>query len=96
MTAFALVVLGIKLNLIGFNTPLNAKNMSKPEVSRLAQSPLDYVDVPSENSHCSSLYMTSTTRLADDISYKTALTVNDLRAGADSRIIEAAWLLITV
>ena len=92
---FALFFLAIKMGLIGLNLPpkLDQDQPIQQLVSRVGYNP--YVSIL-DDYHPSGLFMDSIKRssLVPQYSYSQD-AINELRAG-DSRVREAAWLLITI
>jgi len=99
---FALYFLAIKIGLIAPNIPLelNQYQPNQQLVSRVQVQPLPvynpYVSVL-DDYRPSGLYMDNIQRPVSQhyLSYHSQSVINELRAG-DSRLTQAAWLLITI
>jgi len=93
---FTLYFLAIKISLIGPNVPLKLDHHQPNQqlVSRPVSNP--YVSIL-DDYHPSGLYMDKIQRPVPQhyVSYHSQSVINELRAG-DSRVREAAWLLITI
>ena len=93
---FSLYFLAIKIGLIGPNVSLKLRHHPPNQqlVSRVAYNP--YVSIL-DDYHPSGLYMNKIQRPVPQhyVSYHSQSVIKELRAG-DSRVREAAWLLITI
>jgi len=93
---FTMYFLAIKIGLIGPNVPLKLDQDQPTQqlVSRVGYNP--YVSIL-DDYHPSGFYMDNIQRPVPQhyVSYHSQSVINELRAG-DSRVREAAWLLITI